>query len=74
MTTTFQLNANELDKSVIDSIRLLFKDKQITLTVESEIDETEFLFQSEANKEKILQSIRDLREGKGIKVSLSDLA
>jgi hypothetical protein len=40
---------------------------------EKELDETEYLATSEANKNVLNESIRELEAGKGIKVSLDDL-
>ena len=40
---------------------------------EKEIDETEYLMSTDANREALLESIQELEAGKGIKVSLEDL-
>jgi PHD/YefM family antitoxin component YafN of YafNO toxin-antitoxin module len=40
---------------------------------EKEQDETEYLMSTEANREALDESIRQLEAGKGVKVSLKDL-
>ena len=40
---------------------------------EKELDETEYLMASEANRKALDESIQQLEAGKGIKVSLDDL-
>jgi len=40
---------------------------------EKELDETEYLMSSEANKKALETSILEIEEGKGIKISLDDL-
>ncbi len=40
---------------------------------EKELDETEYLMASEANRKALDESIQQLEAGKGIKVSLEDL-
>lgn len=59
MYTTYRLQANELDQSFIDALKTLFKDKEIEIIV-SEVDETAYLFQSEANKVRLLQAVKHI--------------
>ena len=40
---------------------------------EEELDETEYLLSTDANRKALLESIQELKDGKGIKVSLEDL-
>jgi hypothetical protein len=44
-----------------------------SIKYEEELDETEYLMSSEANRKALDESIKQLEEGKGIKVSLEDL-
>lgn len=65
MNTIYQMNANELDIGVLESIRAAYKDKQIEIVV-SEIDETEYLMRSPANREFLLRAIERVEAGVGI--------
>jgi hypothetical protein len=44
-----------------------------SIKYEKELDETEYLMASEANRKNLDESIQQLESGKGIKVSLDDL-
>ena len=65
MNTIYQMNANELDIGVLESTRAAYKDKQIEIVV-SEIDETEYLMRSPANREFLLRAIERVEAGVGI--------
>ena len=68
MTTTYELEANELDISLIESIKAAYKDKKIEIEVfeVNETDTTEYLLSSPANKEHLLRAIDDIENGQNI--------
>ena len=43
MYTSFHLKANELNEDFLKSVKALFKSKRISIIVEEELDETEYL-------------------------------
>lgn len=65
METTYRLNADELDNKFIDNLKSIFKNKEIEIVV-SEVDETEYLLRSTANKEHLLDAINDVENNKRI--------
>ena len=65
MQTIYQINADELDESLLDSIKAKFKHKEIEIVV-SERDETAYLLRSEANRESLLRAIEDIEENHNI--------
>lgn len=74
MYTTFHYDtATELNSDFLKAIKTLFKNQRITVTVETEMDETGFLMSNEANKKSILESIKQANNGDVIKVKLEDL-
>ena len=73
MITTFKLNTRELSSDLIQSIKDAFKDKDIEITVTDQIDETEYLLSTEANKKHLYKSIDDLEKGLGIPMTLAEL-
>lgn len=73
METTYRLNARELSVELIQSIQVAFKDKNIEITVTDQIDETDYLLSSSANKKHLYKSIDELDQGKGIPMSLAEL-
>lgn len=70
MYTEFHINANSLDINFLNKVKELFKSKTISITIEEEQDETEYLLQSPANKEILLKSIEQANNGELIKVAL----
>ncbi len=73
MTTTIELNANELNINLLKSLKTMFKDRVITLTIDSKMDETDYLNKSEANRLVLEKSIAQLRNGRIKTVSIEDL-
>ncbi len=65
MQTIYQLNADELDANLLESIRAQFRHKEIEIIV-MERDETEYLLSSPANREKLLRAVADVEAGRNI--------
>jgi hypothetical protein len=63
MITTFETEANKIDNQFLEAIKTLFKNKRIKVTIEDEIDETEYLLSNELNKEFLLRSIKMAEDG-----------
>ncbi len=60
--TSFHLNADELNADFFIKFKTLFKSKRISITVEEEMDETEYLLSTEANR-KHLEAALKSKEG-----------
>lgn len=73
MTTPYKLNAKELSETVIKSIKEAFKGKDIEITVTDNIEETEYLLSTEANKSHLYQALEDIDQGKSILMTLAEL-
>ncbi|MBA3633487.1 MAG: hypothetical protein H0W58_11885 [Acidobacteria bacterium] len=65
MQTIYQINADELDENLLDSIKAQFKHKEIEIVV-FERDETAYLLRSPANREYLLRTIQDVKENRNI--------
>jgi hypothetical protein len=65
MSTTFRLNADDLEPSFIEKIKTLFAHKDITVTIYEE-DASDYLSSTRANREHLDRSISDIREGKNL--------
>ncbi len=59
MQTHFILDSSELDYSLIDKLKVLFKNKRIELII-SESDDTSYLLSSPKDKEILLNSIKHI--------------
>lgn len=75
MDTLVRIKAEELNKTFLDFIKQSFKGKRIAVHVyeDDEIDETEYLLSTEANKKHLEKSIAEIKEGKGINFTLNEL-
>ena len=73
MYTTFHINTNELDINFLKGIKSLFKNKNVSIIVEEDQDETEYLLASEANRKILEQSLKNVEEGKLIEVDIEKL-
>jgi antitoxin YefM len=56
------MNADDLDDKVIDSIKAMFRHKEIEIVV-YERDETEYLLRSPVNREHLLSAVNDVDHG-----------
>ncbi len=65
MQTIYQINADELDQTILESIKTLFKNKEIEIVV-SERDETAYLLRSPANGEYLLRVIEDVEADRNV--------
>jgi antitoxin YefM len=73
MQTTYRLNVNELDENFLEGLKATFKDKEIEIIV-SEVDETEYLLKSPANKKRLLQAIENVNNNTNlVEVELENL-
>lgn len=71
MYTTYHLSsADEITIDIIEAIKANFKNKPIMITVEEEIDTTNYLMSSAANKNVLKQSIAQDQNGEHIMVKL----
>lgn len=70
MYTSFHINASELNENFIKVLKALFKNKPISITVEEEQDETEYLLASPANRKKLEASLKNAATGKLVEVNI----
>lgn len=70
MSTTYRLNTNELDDGFLNTLKALFKDKEIEIVVteagRNGEDETEYLLKSAANRERLLTAIENIAQGRNL--------
>ena len=74
MHTTFHYDTpSELNSDFLKAIKTLFKNQRITVTVEAEMDTTEYLLRNEANRNFLEKSIKQMENGDVVKVNINDL-
>jgi antitoxin YefM len=73
MKATYRIKANELDEKFIEGIKTTFGEQEIEIVV-SDMDETDYLLQSPANKERLLKAIQNVNRGENlVTISLENL-
>ena len=72
MESTYKLNTRELGPDFITAICGIYPGRNIEITVRECTDETEYLLQSPANRERLLKAIDNIEKGKNI-VSFENL-
>ncbi len=73
MQTIYRLKASELDNDFLEGLKATFKDKEIEIIV-YEVDETDYLLKSDANKVRLLKAIDNVNNKTNlVEVSLESL-
>jgi antitoxin YefM len=73
MKATYRIRANELDEKFIERLKTTFGEQEIEIVV-SDMDETDYLLQSPANKERLLKAIQNVNRGENlVTISLENL-
>ncbi len=73
MQSTYRLKANELDEQFIAGLKAIYKDKDIEIIV-YEVDDTEYLLKSEANRERLMQAKTNIENKNNlVELDLEDL-
>ena len=65
MEAIYRLNSSELGVEFVNSVKVAYPDQSIEIVVREQ-DETEYLLSSPANRERLMQAIKNVEEGKNI--------
>lgn len=73
MSAVYRLKASEIDSKFLEDIKATFGDQEIQILI-TEVDETRYLLESEANKNRLLVAIRNVENRQNlVEVSLEEL-
>ncbi len=74
MMASFKLTMNELNADFIEKLKSLFNDKKIIeINISEEIDETEYLLSTSANRESLFRSLQQLSDNEVIVKQMSEI-
>ncbi len=73
MITTFHISAEELNDEFLQKIKQSFGKKQLLITIEEDTDDTFFLLSTKENRNKLKQSLKELKDGEIVSVDPKDL-
>ncbi len=59
MEASYKLNANEINLTLINTIKKLFSGKEITITITPEPDETAYLTMNPSNEKHLMESLAE---------------
>ncbi len=62
MNFTQHIDADQLSSEFLDYVKALFKGKKIKLTIETDPDDTSYLMASEANHNRLLKSMKNIKK------------
>ena len=74
MTTIIELRAEELDYQFFKGLKSMYKNRKIRLTIDSEMDETDYLLSTTANRNALEKSLEEARKGEKIVIELGELS
>ena len=66
MLAIYKLKASEINESFIETIKKMFKDREIEIVIHEVEDETEYLLKSPANRKHLLKAIASVNRGKNL--------
>ena len=65
MQSIYRLNASELNQLFLEGLKATFEGQEIEIIVQA-VDETAYLFQSEANRGRLLVAKSNVEQGKDL--------
>ena len=60
MQSTYRIHADELNDDFVQAVKVAYKDREIEIIVSDDIDETDYLLGSPANREHLLRAIENI--------------
>ncbi len=78
MYANYRMNVNELDERFLETLRTMFHDREIEISVSEAVDngeiETAYLLRSPANRGHLLKALDDVSQGRNlVTVDLDEL-
>lgn len=66
-TATFRLSSDDLDAAFLEKVKSLFAHREVEIIVrDPDADETDYLLNDPQTRERLLESVANIREGKNL--------
>jgi antitoxin YefM len=72
MQTTYRVHADELTDDFLQALKVAYKDREIEIIVSDDVDETDYLMSSPANRDHLLRAIENINNHKNLVEMSSD--
>ena len=66
MQSTYRVRADELTDDFLKALKVTYKDREIEIVVSDDIDETDHLLSTKANREQLLGAIKHIESGENL--------
>jgi len=66
MQSTYRVHADELNDDFVQALKLAYKHKEIEIVVSDVVDDTDYLLSTKANREHLLESIKQIESCDGL--------
>jgi antitoxin YefM len=66
MLSTYHVRADELTDDFVQALNIAYKHREIEIIVSDEVDETEYLLSSPANREHLLRAIENVNNHRNL--------
>ena len=72
MQTTYRVHADELTDDFLQALKVTYKDREIEIIVSDNVDETDYLMSSQANRDHLLRAVDNISNRKNLVEISSD--
>ena len=74
MQSTYRIHADELTDDLVQAIKVAYRDREIEIIISDDVDETDYLMSTPANRDHLLRAIENINNHTNlIQMSSDDL-
>jgi len=72
MQTTYRVHADELTDDFLQALKVAYRNREIEIIVSDDVDETDYLMSTPANRDHLLRAIENINNHKNLVEMSSD--
>jgi antitoxin YefM len=74
MQSTYRIHAGEFTDDLVQAIRVAYRDREIEIIISDDVDETDYLMSTPANRDHLLRAIENINNHTNlVQISSDDL-